>query len=105
MNYYAWKDVDWIVVLISILALVTVLPALLIFEAIVDEVNARSSPERRFLKHTMLRGWTIIRAHTEMFPGSQLRRRFGYFLVGSIALGAALALRVLYLSGAVPNWA
>jgi len=103
MNYYLWKDVDWLVVLVSILALFTALPALLIFETIVSEVNARSTPEQRFIKHTMLRGWTILRAHSAIFPESHLRRRLGYFLAGSLVLAAALILRMLYLSDAASN--
>jgi hypothetical protein len=97
-NYYAWKDLDWIVVLIIIVAPLAMLPVFLIFESMFNEVNQRLSPERRFPRNTMGRWWSIMRTHRELLPNSRARKTLCYFLALPIVLFVALVLRALYIS-------
>ncbi len=99
-NYYVWKDIDWIVLMIGIFEIFAVLPVVLIFESMFDEVNQRLPPARRFPGKTISRWWGIIRTHRELVPDSRARRMLWYFLAAAAGLLAALILRVLYLSAA-----
>jgi len=102
-NYNAWKDLDWIIVIIITLAPFAVLPVLLIFESMFNEVNQKLPPERRIPRSTIGRWWSIVRAHRELFPDSRARKTLCYFLALVVGLLATVVLRALYLGAAFPG--
>ena len=84
-NYYAWKDLEVIVIIIALLPFV-MLPVFLIFESIFAEVNAKLPPAKRFSSKKIGEWWGILTTNGLLVPESRARRTLGCFLTLRIAL-------------------